>query len=169
RPTTNVAVISLTQQSQESLFERFVLRLDGVDARARPHGLAHDVGDALHLDAADEDRAVGAVVDLTESCERGAALSGQTARAQAHRGGAQEVGEHTLRDDLAAIDDGDAVADLLDLGEEMRIEEHDRASFAQGADDLAHVVTTQDRKSTRLNSSHRTISYAVFCLKKKKK
>src|SRR5207248_8834158 len=28
---------------------------------------------------------------------------------------------------------------------------------------------SQDRKSTRLNSSHRTISYAVFCLKKKKK
>src|SRR5437867_6867935 len=26
---------------------------------------------------------------------------------------------------------------------------------------------SQDRKSTRLNSSHRTISYAVFCLKKK--
>src|SRR5437762_11423956 len=32
--------------------------------------------------------------------------------------------------------------------------------------DLAHVDT--DRKSTRLNSSHRCISYAVFCLKKKK-
>src|SRR5437763_1794973 len=30
-------------------------------------------------------------------------------------------------------------------------------------------VTPQDRKSTRLNSSHRCISYAVFCLKKKKK
>src|SRR5437763_12093608 len=30
----------------------------------------------------------------------------------------------------------------------------------------AHAV---DRKSTRLNSSHRCISYAVFCLKKKKK
>src|SRR3989442_7538602 len=28
---------------------------------------------------------------------------------------------------------------------------------------------TQDRKSTRLNSSHVRISYAVFCLKKKKK
>src|SRR3712207_7141926 len=27
----------------------------------------------------------------------------------------------------------------------------------------------QDRKSTRLNSSHANISYAVFCLKKKKK
>src|SRR5437764_4680964 len=37
-----------------------------------------------------------------------------------------------------------------------------------------HVTTRQnvqfqDRKSTRLNSSHRCISYAVFCLKKKKK
>src|SRR5437867_8183184 len=29
--------------------------------------------------------------------------------------------------------------------------------------------SSADRKSTRLNSSHRTISYAVFCLKKKKK
>src|SRR3712207_8355732 len=28
-------------------------------------------------------------------------------------------------------------------------------------------TTTQDRKSTRLNSSHANISYAVFCLKKK--
>ena len=34
------------------------------------------------------------------------------------------------------------------------------------------ILTTwrqQDRKSTRLNSSHANISYAVFCLKKKKK
>src|SRR5438067_8779042 len=32
-----------------------------------------------------------------------------------------------------------------------------------------HVPLAQDRKSTRLNSSHVSISYAVFCLKKKKK
>src|SRR5256885_5033415 len=32
---------------------------------------------------------------------------------------------------------------------------------------IAHIA--QDRKSTRLNSSHLVISYAVFCLKKKKK
>src|SRR3712207_7968873 len=30
-------------------------------------------------------------------------------------------------------------------------------------------IRTGDRKSTRLNSSHANISYAVFCLKKKKK
>src|SRR2546426_7929228 len=32
-----------------------------------------------------------------------------------------------------------------------------------------HAVARGDRKSTRLNSSHLVISYAVFCLKKKKK
>src|SRR5437764_5656217 len=31
------------------------------------------------------------------------------------------------------------------------------------------IRVEKDRKSTRLNSSHRCISYAVFCLKKKKK
>src|SRR5437763_11916966 len=35
--------------------------------------------------------------------------------------------------------------------------------------DRGHHVDVIDRKSTRLNSSHRCISYAVFCLKKKKK
>src|SRR5438034_5148973 len=34
---------------------------------------------------------------------------------------------------------------------------------------LARGVCLRDRKSTRLNSSHTVISYAVFCLKKKKK
>src|SRR3712207_8287503 len=33
----------------------------------------------------------------------------------------------------------------------------------------ANQEALQDRKSTRLNSSHANISYAVFCLKKKKK
>src|SRR5207249_10044240 len=32
-----------------------------------------------------------------------------------------------------------------------------------------HFTRREDRKSTRLNSSHVSISYAVFCLKKKKK
>src|SRR2546422_7571188 len=50
-------------------------------------------------------------------------------------------------------------------------EPHD--DVAQGA--VVHVDgagpgdATRDRKSTRLNSSHGYISYAVFCLKKKKK
>src|SRR2546426_8866502 len=41
------------------------------------------------------------------------------------------------------------------------------AQAAQQADTTVPFVV--DRKSTRLNSSHLVISYAVFCLKKKKK
>src|SRR5206468_11822801 len=37
------------------------------------------------------------------------------------------------------------------------------------ADDGRGGMASEDRKSTRLNSSHDQISYAVFCLKKKKK
>src|SRR6266705_306136 len=42
-------------------------------------------------------------------------------------------------------------------------------SWGEGALAEPHYINTapEDRKSTRLNSSHRTISYAVFCLKKK--
>src|SRR4051812_49699533 len=35
--------------------------------------------------------------------------------------------------------------------------------------DAEEIAAPIDRKSTRLNSSHMSISYAVFCLKKKKK
>src|SRR5256885_12494843 len=38
-----------------------------------------------------------------------------------------------------------------------------------GSWSAANVGLSADRKSTRLNSSHLVISYAVFCLKKKKK
>src|SRR5690606_40223684 len=37
------------------------------------------------------------------------------------------------------------------------------------AEELERAAPAEDRKSTRLNSSHVKISYAVFCLKKKKK
>src|SRR5690554_6966223 len=39
--------------------------------------------------------------------------------------------------------------------------------IAQAAHIPVHLGSTPDRKSTRLNSSHVRISYAVFCLKKK--
>src|SRR5437773_10782301 len=54
---------------------------------------------------------------------------------------------------------------------QQMFDEHDQLDFAP----LIHAVPRavlrriEDRKSTRLNSSHITISYAVFCLKKKKK
>src|SRR3712207_9445438 len=51
----------------------------------------------------------------------------------------------------------------------VRSEEHDLTSIGTiGNDDLLRGdAPGLDRKSTRLNSSHANISYAVFCLKKK--
>src|SRR5437879_8515610 len=55
----------------------------------------------------------------------------------------------------------------------FRSEAVERALADVGGDLAAFRVVGEmgstDRKSTRLNSSHRCISYAVFCLKKKKK
>src|SRR2546430_3716606 len=48
-------------------------------------------------------------------------------------------------------------------GPEADEERHGRAGEDEAGED------ERDRKSTRLNSSHSQISYAVFCLKKKKK
>src|SRR2546427_9338551 len=42
-------------------------------------------------------------------------------------------------------------------------------ALAPPGEDRDRVAKMIDRKSTRLNSSHSQISYAVFCLKKKKK
>src|SRR5690348_17969553 len=44
-----------------------------------------------------------------------------------------------------------------------------RLESIHGEQVMHHEINRQDRKSTRLNSSHPSISYAVFCLKKKKK
>src|SRR5438309_3245722 len=42
------------------------------------------------------------------------------------------------------------------------------ASIAAWDGQVGQIAYSADRKSTRLNSSHSSISYAVFCLKKKK-
>src|SRR3712207_7964752 len=65
----------------------------------------------------------------------------------------------------------DGVQDRRLHGGQGRLREgrsHDpRAGHASRGDDARGVHGRRDRKSTRLNSSHANISYAVFCLKKK--
>src|SRR3712207_6895226 len=68
------------------------------------------------------------------------------------------------------------VEDLLHRLAEPDAEEPARPDRHQSLDRLepgvagvGERVEERDRKSTRLNSSHANISYAVFCLKKKKK
>src|SRR2546430_8621396 len=52
--------------------------------------------------------------------------------------------------------------------EQLRISSPDRGWIRQVALAVEKENRLEDRKSTRLNSSHSQISYAVFCLKKKK-
>src|SRR5258708_22088943 len=61
---------------------------------------------------------------------------------------------------------------LVPIGMDPTIRRQERAGFRRlriGIFDSSPRLPTGDRKSTRLNSSHQIISYAVFCLKKKKK
>src|SRR3712207_8997632 len=56
----------------------------------------------------------------------------------------------------------------------LRLGHGPQVALAVGGGDLHEALPArpdrgEDRKSTRLNSSHANISYAVFCLKKKKK
>src|SRR5438874_4943019 len=57
-------------------------------------------------------------------------------------------------------------AELRRRGDDARLV---RTTFNLSAADDWRYSPVRDRKSTRLNSSHVEISYAVFCLKKKKK
>src|SRR5690242_20830331 len=57
---------------------------------------------------------------------------------------------------------------ILDLFAELQAETGVAALYISHDLALVSRVAQRDRKSTRLNSSHMSISYAVFCLKKKK-
>src|SRR3712207_8720358 len=69
--------------------------------------------------------------------------------------------------------DGSLNIQDLRLGDSLTTEGTDTVSnvesfqFADGTRGIDEVLTPADRKSTRLNSSHANISYAVFCLKQK--
>src|SRR3712207_8102937 len=64
----------------------------------------------------------------------------------------------------------DVILRLRDLHSLVRLVHPDDVHGDQGGftSEEAHLDPDIDRKSTRLNSSHANISYAVFCLKKKK-
>src|SRR2546427_6937134 len=73
--------------------------------------------------------------------------------------------ERLLQEDGARVEDLAQHAGLLGVAGHIE----DLHAGAQRSQGLRQLVAAQDRKSTRLNSSHSQISYAVFCLKKKKK
>src|SRR2546427_1120348 len=102
------------------------------------------------------------------------------------RGGARPLAAKRIRNELSHVLTGEGreldflhersrVPDRLELQHQrmggadfivaIRTDQHEVPQIRPGE----HVLEQEDRKSTRLNSSHSQISYAVFCLKKKKK
>src|SRR3712207_8935735 len=67
-----------------------------------------------------------------------------------------------FRSDLVGLDDLPPARGIRPCGHAF--EEHDGGAIRERSVDQ---IGMGDRKSTRLNSSHANISYAVFCLKKK--
>src|SRR3712207_7311068 len=57
---------------------------------------------------------------------------------------------------------------VVRLGCDSRTQAYVARRTAEGLSKAEILRCVKDRKSTRLNSSHANISYAVFCLKKKK-
>src|SRR5689334_24619234 len=85
-------------------------------------------------------------------------------RSAAHRRGERDAGHQ--RRDLAGVE-----VRRHEAGEGGRADLVEGCIALQpdlGAGEERHHRDDADRKSTRLNSSHSSISYAVFCLKKKK-
>src|SRR5207247_7156812 len=70
---------------------------------------------------------------------------------------------------LREVEDGrhSARRVLVDVEARLHRRRHQLAPFLWRRHDQLEAEVTGDRKSTRLNSSHEWISYAVFCLKKK--
>src|SRR5207248_6754831 len=66
--------------------------------------------------------------------------------------------------DISTIQGSETVASMV-VCEDGRMRKSDYRKYRISP---ANHAGSEDRKSTRLNSSHRTISYAGFCLKKKK-
>src|SRR3712207_8731752 len=82
-----------------------------------------------------------------------------------------EIYTLSLHDALPISHAGQAQRIRLDRARHSRRCIHGAARWARGAgksNPLVEWRRDEDRKSTRLNSSHANISYAVFCLKKKK-
>src|SRR5258708_29918721 len=72
----------------------------------------------------------------------------------------------------SASSDDESAADIFVFAGQSNIQVNANTTLQNVPDHIARDVGVQiwhilDRKSTRLNSSHQIISYAVFCLKKK--
>src|SRR5207244_5200035 len=108
-----------------------------------------------------------------EHCGDGEERERERARQELGHAEEPELGDHRFEDRERGGEDGQLAREGQEpeedghrLGEARHAPGDEEVGEERHEDEQPH---RRDRKSTRLNSSHQIISYAVFCLKKKKK
>ena len=144
-------------------------------------------GEPTVITNAEGNRTTPSVVGFAKNGER---LVGETAKRQAvtnpdrtitsikrHMGESYTVeidGKKYTPQDISAMilaklkTDAESYLSVVDVGRRLVVGDLDASSARYRHEGLSLYFFQIDRKSTRLNSSHVVISYAVFCLKKKK-
>src|SRR5207245_102177 len=112
---------------------------DLVDPPAQRDDRGHQLGDALDVQLR-ERQVLALIVARTKGRQLALFAVVQSAHTHPHRSAAEQLIHSPRRDHPAVVDDGDAIAHLLDLAEEVGVEEHRGAPFGELANDLADVV-----------------------------
>jgi hypothetical protein len=127
------------QQLQEAVFQCLVPRHDLINLPAQRHDRRHQLRHTVWLEIR-ECQLVAFVVDVPEARKLAFLRVAEPGHAHLHRRSAQQLIHRARRDDAAVVDDSDAVAHLLHLAQQMRVEKHRSAARREPANDLTHVV-----------------------------
>src|SRR3989454_188865 len=125
-------------------------------------------GRLVYLGVVEGDRVrVGQVIARIEDADVRAQLAEAQANLDLSRADLRDA-ERALAREHMLMDSNSTSQASYDAAEARYQRVKANIAVAQAALQSAQVALEKDRKSTRLNSSHLVISYAVFCLKKKK-
>src|SRR5207248_3493541 len=140
-----------------------------------PHATFHEFYKDMHAIGKDRPRSKDALIFATHSTHKLLAGLSQASQILVQESETRKLDRHLFNEaylmhtstspQYAIIASCDVSAAMMEPpGGTALVEE----SITEALDFRRAMRKVEDRKSTRLNSSHRTISYAVFCLKKKK-
>ncbi len=134
----SVSSVGRRDELEEARLERSSAGLDGMDATAGRDDRGHDVRDPGRGERADR-QPVAVGRERPEAIEAGATGLIEVADPQPDAVGGDDLVERTRRDRPAPMQDDHPVADPLDLGQQVRIEDDRRASIPRRADDRPNV------------------------------
>src|ERR1700730_205165 len=135
----SAVLLAFTKQLEEAVLQAQVARLHGVHPAPLPDDLVDDLGHTLGLQPAHGDP-FPVVVQVAEGAEAAALPRVEAGHADPARLATEQVVQGAAGDHPAVVDHGHAVADHLDLGQQVRVQENGAAPLAEVVEDLTDVV-----------------------------